>query len=171
MNFEYQHLIPKEFHPDSRVWIYQSSRLFTISEALQIERLLVDFVEHWQSHAVPVKGYANLFFGQFIIIMADETATGVSGCSTDSSVHLIKQIEQQFGVNMFARQTLAFIVGDKVQLLPIAQLNYAATNGFVNPHTLYFNNLVANKDELSHSWIIPVKQSWFSKRFPFTQTV
>jgi hypothetical protein len=170
MNFEYQHLIPKEFHPDSRVWIYQSSRLFTISEALQIEKLLEDFVEQWHSHGVAVKGYASLLFGQFVIIMADETATGVSGCSTDSSVHLIKQVEQQFGVNMFDRQTFAFVIKDKVQLLPMAQINYAVKNGFINTDTLYFNNLVATKDELLHSWIIPLKQSWLSKRIPFNQT-
>ena len=170
MNFDYHHLIPKEFHPDSRIWIYQSSRQFIISEALEIEKLLDEFVEHWKSHGVPVKGYANLLFGQFIIIMADETATGVSGCSTDSSVHLINQIEQQFGVNMFDRQTLAFIIKDKVQLLPMAQLSYATGNGSINADTLYFNNLIANKDQLLHSWIIPVKQSWLSKRYPFPQT-
>ncbi|SRR6266496_827839 len=170
MNFEYQHLIPENFHLDSRVWIYQSSQLFTLSEALQIEKLLEEFVEQWHSHGVTVKGYANLLFGQFIVIMADETATGVSGCSTDSSVHLIKQIEQQFGVNMFDRKTLAFIFNDKVQLLPIVQLNYAVTNGFINADTLYFNNLVATKDQLMHSWIIPVKQSWLAKRISFTQT-
>jgi hypothetical protein len=170
MNFEFQHLIPADVHPDSRVWIYQSSRLFTLAEALQIEKLLEDFVENWQSHGVPVKGYANLLFGQFIVMMADETATGVSGCSTDTSVHLIKQIEQQFDVSMFDRQTLAFIIKDKVQLLPMAQLNYAATNSFLNADTLYFNNLVATKDELLHSWIIPIKQSWLSKRISFTQT-
>ncbi|MGG7378437.1 hypothetical protein ACQ7B2_06650, partial [Escherichia coli] len=56
MNFEYQHLIPEEFHSTSRVWIYQGSRLFTVSEALQIEALLNEFVEEWKSHGVPVKG-------------------------------------------------------------------------------------------------------------------
>src|SRR5437868_8540405 len=150
MKFEYQNLIPEDFHPDSRVWIYQSSRLFTISEALQIEKLLEDFVALWQSHGVPVKGYANLFFGQFIVIMADETATGVSGCSTDSSVHLIKQIEQQFGVSMFDRQTFAFIIEDQIQLLPMIQLNYAVKHGFISTNTLYFNNLVATIEELWH---------------------
>lgn len=168
MNFEYQHLIPQEFHAGSRVWIYQGSRLFTVSEALEIEKLLEEFVENWKSHGAAVKGYASLLFGQFIIIMADETATGVSGCSTDSSVHLIKQIEQQFGVNMFDRQVFAFVVKDKIQSLPMAQLNYAVANGFINADTLYFNNIVATKEELLHSWIIPVKGSWLSKRISFT---
>ena len=171
MKLEYQHLIPEDFHSTSRVWIYQSSRLFSLSEALQIEDLLNDFVQRWNTHGVPVKGYANLLFGQFVVLIADETATGVSGCSTDSSVRVIKQIEQQFGVNMFDRQTLAFVVKDKVQLLPLAQLNYAATNGFINPDTLYINNLVATKEELLNNWMIPVKQSWLSSRIKFPETV
>lgn len=171
MKLEYKHLIPEDFHSTSRVWIYQSSRLFSLSEALQIEDLLNDFVQRWNTHGVPVKGYANLLFGQFVVVIADETATGVSGCSTDSSVRVIKQIEQQFGVNMFDRQTLAFVVKNKVQLLPLAQLNYAATNGFINPDTLYINNLVATKEELLNNWMIPVKQSWLSSRIKFPETV
>jgi hypothetical protein len=171
MNFEYQHLIPEDFNSASRVWIYQSSRLFSISEALEIEKFSEAFVEQWQSHGSRVKGYANLLFGQFIVIMADETATGVSGCSTDSSVRLIKQIEQQFEVSMFDRQTLAFMVKDKIQLLPIAQLKYAMANGFITADTLYFNNLIATKEDLLNNWIIPVKQSWLASRINFTQPV
>ncbi|MFX7025331.1 hypothetical protein ABTI08_20805, partial [Acinetobacter baumannii] len=78
-------IIPNDFNDNSRVWIYQSSKLFTLEEAFAIEDMLIQFVSNWKSHGTPVKGYANLLFGQFIILMADETATGVSGCSTDSS--------------------------------------------------------------------------------------
>jgi hypothetical protein len=161
---DYKELIPADFAPDSRVWVYQSSRLFMMSEALHIEELLNSFTANWQSHGAPVKGYANLFFGQFIVLMADERATGVSGCSTDSSVRLIKQIEQLFNVNMFDRQMLAFMVKDKVQMLPLAQLQYAINNNFITPDTIYFNNLVQTKDELENKWHVPVKDSWLAKR-------
>ena len=92
----------------------------------------MNLLAQWKSHGVRVKGAAYLFFGQFIVLMADETATGVSGCSTDSSVRLIKDIEQRFDVNMFDRTTLAFVVKDKIQLLPLAQLQYAVDNGFIS---------------------------------------
>ena len=101
MNFEYKRLLDDDFDPASKVWVYQSSRVFTIGEALQIEEMINQFAQSWLSHGVPVKGAAYLFFGQFVVLMADETATGVSGCSTDSSVRLIKEIEKTFGVNMF----------------------------------------------------------------------
>ncbi len=135
-----------------------------------MEEMLNEFVANWKSHGTPVKGYANLFFGQFIVIMADETASGVSGCSTDSSVHLIKSIEEKYKVQMFDRQNLAFVVKDKIQLLPLNQLEYAVENNFITAGTLYFNNTVLTKKEMLESWIIPVKESWLGKRFTFAAT-
>ncbi len=163
MNVEYKHLLNNDFSPDSRVWIYQSSRLFSLSEALEIETMLIEFTSNWKSHGIPVKGASYLFFGQFITLMADEKATGVSGCSTDSSVRLIKEIEQKFGVNMFDRTSLAFVVKDKVQILPLAQLQYAIDNNYLTADTLYFNNLVQSKEELENNWIISLKDSWLKK--------
>ena len=110
MNFDIREHLPEDFADDSRVWIYQSSRLFFISEALEMETMLNDFVKQWNSHGTPVKGFANIFFGRFIVFMADENATGVSGCSTDSSVRLIKEIEKKYNVNMFDRLMLCFYI-------------------------------------------------------------
>lgn len=164
MNISYAHLLPEDFDNSSRVWIYQADRLFTMAEALEIEQMLENFTGNWKTHGTPVKGFATLFFGRFIILMADETATGVSGCSTDSSVRLIKEIEQRFRVNMFNRQLLAFVVRDKVEMLPLSQLDYALDNGFITPDTLYFNNTVLTKDELVHKWLVPAKDSWLATK-------
>ncbi len=164
MNIEYRHLLPEQFDPGSRVWIYQNSRLFTMTEALQIEDRLAQFVDGWKSHGKPVKGFGTLFFGQFIVLMADENATGVSGCSTDSSVHFIKEIEQLYHVNLFNRLNLAFLLNNKVQLLPLSQLQYAFDHQFITGETFYFNNLVQTKAELETNWIIPVKESWLMKK-------
>jgi hypothetical protein len=130
--------------------------------------MLNNFAANWKSHGTPVKGFANLFFGRFIVLMADETATGVSGCSTDSSVHLIKSIEEKYKVQMFDRQNLAFIVKDKIEVIPLNQLEYAVENNFINADTLYFNNTVLYKKEMVEKWIIPVKDSWLVKRLVFS---
>ena len=165
MNIDFKHLLDGNFHPDSRAWVYQCNRIFTLNEALEIEEMLKEFIQQWKSHGTPVKGDAHLFFGQFIVLMADESAFGgVSGCSTDSSVRLIKDIEIRFSVNMFDRTTLAFVVKDKVQLLPLSQLQYAFENKFIGPDTLYFNNLVQTKQELGDKWIVPLKESWLKSK-------
>ena len=165
MNFNIAEYLPEDFAPNSRVWIYQSDRIFFMQEALEMETMLQKFVTDWKSHGTPVKGYANLFFGRFIILMADENATGVSGCSTDSSVRLIKEIEKKYSVSLFDRQMLTFYIKDKVEILPLSQLNYALENKFITEDTLYFDNTVLTKEALAQRWITEVGHTWLAKRF------
>lgn len=164
MNLDISEYIPEDFADNSRVWIYQASRPLTMGECLAAEPLLQDFVAKWNTHSNPVKGYANILFGQFIVLMADETTQYVSGCSTDSSVRLVKQIEEKLNVHFFDRQLLAFVAKEKIQLMPLSQLQYAIDHEFISPETLYFNNTVATKEELLTKWIIPVKDSWLNKK-------
>lgn len=135
-----------------------------MSEALEIEALVNKFCGEWQSHGDEVKAYGNLFFGQFLVLMADESHTKVGGCSTDSSVRFVKELGNQFNVDFFDRNHLAFVTKDKVQLLPMTQLQYAFENNFITPDTIYFNNTVHTKSEMETNWIIPVKASWIARR-------
>ena len=165
MNFNIAEYLPEDFSSDSRVWIYQSDRIFFMQEALEMETMLQQFVSDWKSHGTPVKGYANLFFGRFIILMADENATGVSGCSTDSSVRLIKEIEKKYSVSLFDRQMLTFYIKEKVEILPLSQLKYAVENKFITAETLYFDNTLLTKDALENRWITNAGDTWLAGRF------
>lgn len=164
MNLHFQDLIPADFDDNARVWIYQSNRQLALTETLQIDELLHDFTSQWKSHGDDVKGFGKLFFGQFIVLMVDESSAGVSGCSTDSSVRLIKSIEQDFNINLFDRQSLAFIVRERIQLYPLSQLNYAIENDLISSETLYFNNTIQTKKDLVNNWIIPVAESWLNRK-------
>ena len=164
MNLDYQQLIPENFSKNTRVWIYQSSRLFTLSEALQLEEELKHFGENWLSHGASVNASCFLFFGYFIILMADEADITVSGCSTDSSVRFVKNIEQSYNVSLFDRTNLAFIVKDKIELLPLSQVNYAIQNGYINDSTLFFDNAIQDISAFKNKWIVPVADSWLGKR-------
>jgi hypothetical protein len=66
---------------------------------------------------------------------------------------------------------LTFVIKDKIQLLPLSQLKYAADNHFIDSNTIYFNNLVQTKLELETAWMIPIKDSWLMKRVSFPESV
>lgn len=165
MNLSYSHLLPSDFSDDSRIWIYQSNRLFSIGEAMEIEKILDQFAGEWKSHGTPVKGFGTLFFGQFIILMADEAQTGISGCSTDSSVRTIKMIESSMKVSLFERTNIAFVVKENIEILPLAQVQYAVEKGFIDENTLFFDNTIQTKKDFLVNWIIPMGKSWLGKRF------
>jgi hypothetical protein len=165
MTVDLKTILPEHFHPMSKTWIYQSNRTFTLPELFQAEEILEAFTDNWKSHGAAVKGFATILYGQFIVIMADESQTGVGGCSTDSSVHVIKQIEIMNSVQMFNRELLAFWVKEKVQTIPLAQVGYALENGILAKDTLYFNNLVANKAAMEKDWLQPIEESWLAKKY------
>jgi hypothetical protein len=151
---------PTHMGKDSKVWIYQSNRPFTEQEVLEIDEQLHNFYCQWTSHGVPVKGWAKCIYNQFVIAMADEVASNVSGCSTDSMVRIIKSIERQYQVNLFDRLSIAFLINNKVQPLPYNQVNYALSNGYIQAESRLFNNLVATKAELEQDWLVPLNKSW-----------
>ncbi len=159
-----KNIVPADFADDSRIWVYQSSRAFIDREEQEINEQLEQFYTQWNSHGTPVKGWAKLLFKQFIVMMADETATGVSGCSTDSSVRVIKSIERQYEVNMFDRMMLTFLVEGKAQMLPVNQVQYALDKEYIDHNTPLFNNLVNTKGDLMNNWLIPLKESWLASR-------
>ena len=168
MNLEYKYLLPRSFSANSRVWVYQGNRMMSMGEALETEELLNQFTAEWQSHGEKVAAYGNLFFGQFVVLMADEAGATVGGCSTDASVRFIKELGNRFNIDFFDRTKLAFLRNEKIELLPMVQLNYAFENGFLNEDSLYFNTLVQTKAELEEKFIIPVKDSWINQRIKKT---
>lgn len=162
-----QNIIPADFSDESRVWVYQSSRAFIEREATEINEQLYQFYSQWNSHGEPVKGWAQLLFGQFVVMMADESQSQVSGCSTDSSVRIIKSIEKQYDVNMFDRLMLTFLVNGKAEMLPMNQVQYALDKGYIKQDTPLFNNVVLTKKEMMTNWLIPLDKSWLAARLKF----
>ncbi len=161
---ELTHLIPSEFSEHSRVWIYQSSRAFIEKEANEVNEQLFQFYSQWQAHGAPVKGWAKLLFGQFVVVLADESDVEVTGCSTDSSVRVIKSLERQYDVNFFDRMMITFLRKGKADMLPFNQIQYALDKGFIDKDTLLFNNVVTTKKELLEKWLVPLSQSWLADR-------
>lgn len=169
MQDELKRLLPAGFSDGSRVWIYQGSRPFGEQEVPEINEQLEHFYTQWLTHGTPVKGWAKLVFNQFIVVLADETASGVSGCSTDGMVRVIKSIERQYEVNMFDRLVITFLVKGKAEMLPLGQVQYAIDKGYIDGDTPLFNNTVGTKKELEERWLVPLKDSWLAQRVALPQ--
>lgn len=161
-------LIPAGFPENSRVWIYQSSRAFIEKEEKEVNEQLHHFYAHWQTHGAPVKGWAGLLFRQFVVVIADEGHEAVSGCSTDSSVRVIKSLEKQYDVNFFDRMMITFLVKGKAEMLPFNQVQYAIDKGYIDENTMLFNNVITDKKGLMENWLVPLKESWIAGRVTFT---
>jgi hypothetical protein len=147
--------------PDSsRVWIYQSSRRFPANEADVINHKIKEFVTQWTSHKAGVIGDGLLLYNQFIVLMADESQVGVSGCSIDSSTHFIKAIGNEYKANFFDRWNLAYIKDGEVKCCHRDDFENLITIGEINDETIVFNNLLHTKGDFETKWQVPYRESW-----------
>lgn len=142
-------------NPNSRVWIYQSDRNFTPAETEEINKLITGFVEQWTAHKEQVTGAGAVLHNRFVVLIADESMVGVSGCSIDSSVHFIKTLGQKYGLNFFDRLQLAYLNGEAVQTATALQFKQLEAEGIIKADTIVFNNLVTTKAEFDTKWQIP----------------
>jgi hypothetical protein len=164
MKINFRIAIPKAFDSESRVWVYQNNRIFTKVETLQVNRHLKSRMILWKDQNPQLKTYARLFFKQFIIFMFDHTSSEINDFNTENLIGLIKNIEKDFQVVLSDRQMLAFIIANRIQLLPLKILNDVIDKDLITKETLYFNNTILTKKELLTNWIIPVKESWLGVR-------
>lgn len=156
--------------PDtSRVWIYQSTRPFTAGEAIEINESISNFVQQWTSHKAGVRGDGQLIYTRFVVLMADENFEKPSGCSIDSSVRFIKELEQRYNTSFFDRWNIAYVKDGEVLSCSKEELPTLLENGILTDDTIVFNNLVQTKAEMLTKWQVPYKDSWL-KRIATTNT-
>jgi hypothetical protein len=156
----YPEIIPQHLSDSSRVWIYQCNRPFNEQEILEINEQLHNFYSQWTSHGAAVNGWAQVIFNRFVVVLADENEAQVGGCSTDSMVRVIKSFERQYNIDLFDRMSIAFLLNDKVEPLPLSQVKYAYEKGMLKKDTPVFNNLVSNKKALLNAWLTPLHNTW-----------
>lgn len=147
----------------ARVWVFQSNRPFTSEELGMAEAKLHEFTQSWAVHGAPFNTSYRIAYNQFIILGADETQQNASGCSIDSSVRVLKELEQVFSLELFDRSRAAFWVNEAVMLVPLQDLKQKFQDGTLNHETLAFNNLVQTKKDLDESWLAPAGQTWLKR--------
>ncbi|NQX43637.1 hypothetical protein SAMN05421820_12211 [Pedobacter steynii] len=153
------------FSPQSKVWVYQSNRPFTDNEVTSIQQKLNDFTAQWKAHGHQLNAKAEVLHHFFIVFTVDEASAGVTGCSIDSSVRIIKEIEQEYKVDLFDRFNMAYKVDGKVIVTNKEDFETLVSIKKVGPETVVFNNLVQTLDEFQNKWEVPFEQSWHSKVF------
>jgi len=154
----------KDFHPDSRAWIYQCSRELVSEEVEKIQQELDSFVIQWTAHGSQLTAKAFVLYSRFILLVADESRTTASGCSIDSSVHFIKSIENTFKISLFDRTNIAFLNDENaIKTIHFSQVKAALSTGSITGETLIFDNSIASRESLFNNWIIPLKNSWLNK--------
>lgn len=153
--------------PDhSRVWIYQAERPLIEEEVDLINQKMTKFCEGWNTHGNGMPSSFKLLYNQILVLAVDEYGLGASGCSIDSSVRALKELEYLLGINLTDQGKV--ITKDntgEVKVLSALGLKSKVREGVITLNQEVINPLIKTKADLTQLWQ-PVENSWLNKFFP-----
>lgn len=154
----------KNLPNNSRVWIYQADRELTEKEIDFISEKAIDFINKWTRHGDDLKGSFTIKYNQFLVLAVDESFNNVSGCSIDSSVRFVQQLQSELNLDFMDKMNVTFKIQDHINMVKLAEFQEYVKTKKITENTIVFNNLVTTKDDFENLWEVPAKQSWH-KRF------
>jgi hypothetical protein len=152
---------------DARLWVFAAAH--PLKEE-QKSRLLSDvdsFLERWNAHGHPVVGARALRDDRFLLMAADERATGVSGCSIDTLFRVFKQLEIATGATLLDSSLVHYRDRHgRVLSTSRGEFRELARKGEVNAETIVFDNTVATVGDMrTGKWERPAGESWHARAF------
>ena len=155
----------EKLDPDSRIWIYQSSKKLNEEEKEFMRDKTEQFLIEWTAHGHDLEAAMKILYDQFLIIGVNESLNEASGCSIDKSVHHIHQLEQALNINLLTRSQVAIREDTHVKLVDFTDIKQLVSRGIISRKTEIFNNAVVTKKELETSWLQPAGNSWIKRYF------
>lgn len=149
----------------SRVWVFQSSREFLANEMEIITAKVEMFIAEWRRHGEDLKASYLVKYNQFIILSVDENYNGVSGCSIDAAVNLMKQFESKFALDLTNKLNISFRDNNNINVVSLADFQKFVEQEKITAETIVFNNIVATKADFITNWEVGAKNSWHNKFF------
>ena len=131
----------------SRVWIYTSPRELSNSELDFVLRELDIFTANWAAHGSQLRAKGTVLENRFIVLAADESKTGASGCSIDTSVQFMKALGSELGLDLFNRM---YFYSESMERIHFSDLE--SYQGKI------FNSLVTCLGDLRTNWLVETTQ-------------
>jgi hypothetical protein len=146
---------------DVRCWVFGSSR--PLSEGNPALKNRLDrFFSQWQSHGQAVSGRWRILDDRFLVVLREPEGAEVSGCSIDSMVGEVKQLERELETRLLDSSRIFYRtaegVVDSVNRLEFKAL---AGQGRITPDTEVFDTTLTRLADLKPgTFSKPLKDSW-----------
>jgi hypothetical protein len=154
---------------DARVWVYGFDRTPDADTRARVTEVLDQFIESWESHAVRVAGTYDIVEERFLVL-AGYCTDGISGCSADSSVRVVKIIRDHLGLDGLDRSLVFFRDGDgRARSLPRTDFQREVDSGTLGPGTVVFDTTIQTVADLRAGRLeTTFEKSWHAKAFQRT---
>ena len=148
---------------ESRLWIYQINRELAREEEEKLIDACTRFLAEWTAHGSKLAASVKIFNHRLLVIAADESYAGASGCSIDSQVAFLRDIQLKLDIDLFSRSNIYYLENEQLKSMEINEFKHKIATEEMSDETLFFNTTIHKKEQLKEGFIIPVKESWLMR--------
>lgn len=148
---------------NERIWIYTISKALGADQLTELKNRCQQFVSTWTAHEVSLDASFELYKDRLLIFKVNEANYNASGCSIDKQVRLVKELEQQFSVELLNRLLVAYEHHNEVVVVKTAEIAGLLHEGAINENTLVFDNTISQSADLVSNWKKPLKETYLSR--------
>ena len=146
---------------DVRCWVFGSSKPLSAGNTLLTDRL-DRFFSNWQSHGQAVSGRWRIVEERFLVVLREPEGAEVSGCSIDSMVGEVKQLEKELETRLLDSSRIFYRTAEgPVESVNRLEFKALAAEGRISPDTEVFDTTLTNLSDLKPGvFSKPLKESW-----------
>lgn len=152
-----------ELNSNARVWLYGAKRPFTNAETDHIVARLNQFCSEWAAHGDKLLCGFQLVNNQIILLAVDEENVAASGCSIDTSVQVIRDIDAAYQLDLFQRLRAFVVNGDNIEANSINELKALINSDQVNEETMVVNTMVNTLEDVQKRFVMPIHETWMKQ--------
>lgn len=144
---------------DSKIWIFQANRKFSIEEKQAIIAKLDNFIADWNAHGAELLADFDLPYDQFIVVGVDENQATASGCSIDKLTKIVREIDTDYSFDLLNRMLVSYENEEGIFIEKLPTFKQKVKEGEIK-NVKVFNNGVSSLNDFKQNWLLPLEESW-----------
>ncbi len=145
------------------MWVYQIDKDLSRAEEDVLLNETSTFLGTWAAHGSGLKAAVRIVAHRLLLISADESFTNVSGCSIDSQITFLKEIQSRLKINLFNRSDIFYFEGDELKVMDLVDFRKGVSEGNISLDTFIFDTTIQRKSQVENELLIAVKDSWLMR--------
>ena len=162
-------LVAFERLPDTaRLWCFGSDRDLTASESETLTGSIAAFVDRWTAHDHRLAAGFDWVDGRFLLVAVDEGVAEASGCSIDSLLRQLQELESKLSAGLADGRLIWYRAADgQVRSVTRDEFRSLAGEKRVGLDTPVFDlSLTRVGDLRSGGFERPASESWHARYLP-----
>jgi hypothetical protein len=144
----------------SRLWFFGAHRILSEHEIEVLNQAMSAFVSSWKAHGAQLSADYSIQHEAILIVGVDESVAPPTGCSIDKVFQLLKDFQNQTGVDFFQRKLIWEAFCNTTEIYTIDTAKQALESGRLKSNTLILNPLITQLIQARESMYIPLNESW-----------